>query len=407
MIGLLLASACSAAPREVTVEVYAPWPGASIDELEQQLVIPLEKALSELPERDLRTELVPGLARTTFTLPAGALSATNGALHRVPLPPGALTPWPQARPETASTFVLTGADEATLTRATATVVEVGAQWWGPDKVFASTDTRLSWTGTLLKPGLDEGSLPRGGTLEEALATEVGGQPLAAWLEGAPVAGHPDRWATWDGQPAAVLHVAGDGADLARVIQERFPELTVERWPKRGARVDLWGTDAEQRAVGVAERAKAAGAEHVVVVVGRGPLPGVPARRAEVFAGGLGSGDLEGAEAWSKPEQGRVLAEGGGAAPAPGPKWEVSLDPDRLGALGLDVEDAARQVRLVTAGIGVPLDDGVLHLRLGEEPRAAEDLRRATVTLPGGEIAPLADIAEVHVVEAARYRVRAH
>ena len=84
---------------------------------------------------------------------------------------------------------------------------------------------------------------------------------------------------------------------------------------------------------------------------------------------------------------------------------MSLDPDRLGALGLDVEDAARQVRLVTAGIGVPLDDGVLHLRLGAEPRSADDLVRATVTLPGGEIVPLSDLAEIRVVEAPRYRVR--
>ncbi|MCB9699003.1 MAG: efflux RND transporter permease subunit [Alphaproteobacteria bacterium] len=405
MIGLLLASACSAAPREVTVEVYAPWPGASVDEIEQQLAIPLEKALSELPDAHMRTEIVPGLARVTFDLPAGALSATNGALHRVPLPPGAPPPWPQARAETATTFVVTGADEATLTRATAAVLEVGAQWWGPDKVFASTDTRLSWTATLARGGLDESALPRGGTLEDALATEVGGQALSAWLTGAPVAAHPDRWATWDGRPAAVIHVAGDGADLVRVVRERFPELVVERWPKRGARVDLWGPDAEEQAAAVAERAKAAGAAHVAVVVGRGPLPGMPARRAEVFADGLGAGDLEGAEAWSKPEHGRMLAEGGGTAPPPGPEWDVSLDPDRLGAVGLDVEDAARQVRLVTAGVGVPLDDGVLHLRLGAEPRSADDLVSATVTLPGGEIVPLADIAEIHVVQAPRYRVR--
>ncbi|MCA9492561.1 MAG: efflux RND transporter permease subunit [Myxococcales bacterium] len=405
MIGLLLVPACSAAPSEVTVEVYAPWPGASVDEIEQQLAIPLEKAIGELPEHQLRTEIVPGLARVTFTLAAGALSATNGALHRVPLPPGAVAPWPQARPETATTFVLTGADEATLTRATAAVLDVGAQWWGPGKVFASTDTRVSWTATLAGSGLDESALPRGGSLEDALGTEVGGKPLSDWLVAAPVVGHPDRWATWDGQPAAVLHVAGDGGDLVKVVHERFPELTVERWPKRGVRVDHWGLDAEAQAQATAERAKAAGAEHVAVVVGRSPLPGVPARRAEVFADGLGAGDLEGGEAWSKPERGRVLAEGQGASPPPGPEWDVSLDPDRLGALGLDVEDAARQVRLVTAGIGVPLDDGVLHLRLGAEPRSADDLVRATVTLPGGEIVPLSDLAEIRVVEAPRYRVR--
>ncbi len=381
-------------------------------------MVPLEQALGRLG--DPRSEIVPGWSRTTLTIPTATTPQVNGILRSVPLPPGAQPPWVQARPPEVSTWIVTGADEAALLTASRTLVEVGSQLLGPGAVWTTTDTSPVWTAEVLAPlpagelaersaaeGASEpdGAAPAEG-LRAMLAREVGGHTLRSRLVADPAPVHPDRSATWNDRPAVVVHAAGGGAELRKLARQRYPELELVPWPEEGYRVELWGADAEERAAEVVAAARAAGAEGLGVVGGRGPLPVATARRAEVIVVGPAPAELAGlpTEAWTA-RTAAAFAEGGATSPPPGPEWDVRIDPAALARLGVTAEEVARQLRWRTSGVALTAPGGgQLRLTWGPPPDTAEELAARTLALPAGP-APVSEVATVRRVEVPRYRRR--
>ena len=403
-----LLTACLAGPPEtVTVQVWAPWPGASAGEVESSLTVAIEGRVASIPDaRDVLGESWAGLSRVTVTVPASSVPALGRAVSRAAVPDGAELPQIARLPPEASAWIvpavlppeLVGALQQTFAAAgawsdTAAVrrVEVILPAGSPLAPEAFDALRRGSAGATVDDLLD-GPLPGGSLRSRAV--------LVRWPE-------PRSRARWNGEPVDVWTIGAPAAEGARFWKAHgVPAVLLP--PADALRTEVWG---EADADLLEAAARTAGASDVLVVWGRA-LPGGAAEPARVEVLAWWTGSVPGSAPSSGAIAGDTVSVVRGApqalaplGPPPRTTWEVEVDPDRAAALGLVPEQVAAAVRDATVGsILVARDGTAIEVRAGE---AATVEAVSAVPVGRWDTGPIlvSDVATVTVVSEERARVR--
>lgn len=402
-----LLSACLARPPEtLTVQVWAPWPGASVDEVESALGLPLEEGLAKFPgARDVLSESWAGLSRVTVTVPAASVPELLGhGLDRVVLPDEVGLPQTTVLAAESSVWLV----PAPLPREIAGALE---RTFGPGR--ASSDTAAAPRVEVLLPAgspipaddlvLLRASAP-GATVDALLDLALAEGSLrsrAALVRHAP----PRSAARWNGAPVDVWTVGASVAEASGFWEAyRVPAIALPA--AESLQIEVWG---ESDADAIEAEVRAAGAADVLVVSGRALPGGTPEpARLEVHAW------------WSGPIPDRAPTSGTRADDTvsvvrAGPEALASLAPPLRTTVEIEVDPAlAALLHLPASRVAATIRDGMLgtvlvardgtaiEIRVGD---AAEVASITDLPIAGSDGHVVGDVATVTTVTEERVRVR--
>jgi hypothetical protein len=411
---VLLLGACfgPSPPARVDVRVVTQAPGLSPADIEARVTLPIEEALAELsPEVTLHALSAPGMSMVTATLPEAQLSELVPALDRILLPDGAYPPMTERMPAEVSDWIVPASAAREVVDHGSMALGLGAAWTfqlatpGHEIVLPDDPEHRDWVASLPDRMPDLASLlERPGPDGRAL------RQLAA-VEEVP----PRVWATFDGEPAALVHIARPAAEARRLLLDHV-DTPVQVPSEHVLRVESWGTDADldARAQRIAAAMTSAGAAHVLVL-GRRPLVLSPSQgRVEVLAAwtapppelelSAGPGEWLATTPWPVVE--RAVT---GTTEALAPLWppqaveiDVAVDQGRVQALGLSTQAVSEAIREALAGRSVELDDGsAVVVRTTSAAQDGEALGRVHVGTVGGQPVSVRDIATITLVQTPR------